>query len=55
MEPTPRWYLEPWAIGPVCWFHLRMTPVKPWPLETPVTSTFSPASKMSAVRTWPTS
>ena len=50
-----RWWSEPWVFGPRRKLWRAMTPVKPWPLLTPVTSTSSPASNRSTPSCWPTS
>ena len=55
IEPTPLWYPEPCAIGPMWKLCLLIVPLNPLPLEVPETSTLSPAAKMSALISLPIS
>ena len=56
IEPGARWCLWlPWAPPWPLKLWRFMAPAKPLPLDTAVTSTCSPACRMSAVISWPTS
>src|SRR5690606_3379358 len=53
--PVPRWYLEPWLMGPREKPCRLMLPAKPLPREVPLTSTYCPSLNMLTSMTWPSS